>query len=377
MPAANADTSLARAGATAWRILGVALLVIGAWWLARQLMAVLVPAVVAVMLATLMAPVADRLSRAGIPRTAAALVALGLVIGVVALALLLILPPFLSRLDALNDNVEAGLRQVIYSAGHDLAGISRDQAGRAVDRLLQGLRDNRSQIVGDVLIGATVLAQALAAMVLTLFLAFFVAKDRGAIGRWALSFAPLGRRADLAALGAAIWEALGVYFRGVIFVATVDAVFIGLTLVVVGVPLVMPLIVLTWVAAFFPIVGAIVAGIVSVLVALVAEGTGAALVVAGAIVVVQQTRGQRPLPGGGRATAAAAPAGGAAGGHRRRDGGRDRRCLPGRPGGHRDGRDARPPAGGRPRRRRPAGHLASLTPRRPTMWRRPTRSDER
>ena len=54
--------------------------------------------------------------------------------------------------------------------------------------------------------------------------------------------------------------------------ATLDAVLIGIALLAVGVPIAMPLIVLTFLAAFFPIVGAVTAGIAAVLVALVSKG---------------------------------------------------------------------------------------------------------
>jgi len=79
-------------------------------------------------------------------------------------------------------------------------------------------------------------------------------------------------------------------------VATVDAVLIGLALLIVGVPLALPLIVLTWIAAFFPIIGAIVAGAAAVLVALVTNGPTEALIVLAAILVVQQVEGNVLYP---------------------------------------------------------------------------------
>jgi predicted PurR-regulated permease PerM len=84
--------------------------------------------------------------------------------------------------------------------------------------------------------------------------------------------------------------------QGVFLVATIDAVLIGATLLIVGVPVAMPLIVLTFVAAFFPIVGATVAGAAAVLVALVANGLVAALVILAAIVAVQQLEGNLFYP---------------------------------------------------------------------------------
>ena len=82
----------------------------------------------------------------------------------------------------------------------------------------------------------------------------------------------------------------------VIFVATVDAVLIGLGLLVAGVPLVLPLAVLTWIAAFFPIIGAIAAGVAAVLVALVTDGFATAAAIAVWILIVQQLEGNVLYP---------------------------------------------------------------------------------
>ena len=79
--------------------------------------------------------------------------------------------------------------------------------------------------------------------------------------------------------------------QGVFLVATIDAVCIGAALLIVGVPVALPLTVLTFVAAFFPIVGAFTAGAAAVLVALVANGLPAALVIFAVIVAVQQLEG--------------------------------------------------------------------------------------
>jgi predicted PurR-regulated permease PerM len=68
-------------------------------------------------------------------------------------------------------------------------------------------------------------------------------------------------------------------------------VFIALALILIGVPLVLPLAVLTFFGAFFPLVGAITAGTVAALVALVTGGFTDALLVAASALVVQQIEG--------------------------------------------------------------------------------------
>jgi predicted PurR-regulated permease PerM len=99
-----------------------------------------------------------------------------------------------------------------------------------------------------------------------------------------------------AALGDRVWGVLTAYVHGIALVALVDATLIGLTLVVVGVPLAMPLTVMTILASFFPVVGAVTIGLAAVLVALVAKGTLAAAIVAVAILVVQQLDGNVMQP---------------------------------------------------------------------------------
>lgn len=290
------STTFASAGAVAWRLLGIGALVVAAWWLARQLLPVLIPLVVAVLLAALLTPVAQRLQRRGAPAALAAIGAVGLLLGVATLIALLIVPPFVDGFSELGANVEDGVREVAYSVAGDVANIDRATVDRAIDDALQSLGDSRSEIAGGVLAGATALAQALGAMVLVVFLVFFLVKDGPAIGAWAVSLAPRASRAELAEVGGAAWAGLGTFARGVVFVATVDAVFVGLALVLVGVPLVLPLAVLTWIAAFFPIIGAIAAGAAAVLVALVSEGIGAAGLIALAILVVQQVEGNILYP---------------------------------------------------------------------------------
>lgn len=288
--------TLATAGAGAWRLLGIGGLVVAVWLLARYLMPVLVPIVVSILMATLLRPVAERLERRGAPRGLAALGAISLLLGTILLIALLLVPPFADRIGALGSNVEQGLRQVAYSVGHDIADVSRRETDRAVDQLLAQMDEHRGELLGDVVAGATLLAQGLGALILIVFLTFFLVKDADSIGEWLVGLAPQEHRDLTRRAGEGAWEGLGVYVRGVVFVATFDAVFIGIALAVVGVPLVLPLVVLTWVAAFFPIVGAIAAGAVAVLVALVTAGTGSAIAVAVAILIVQQVEGNVLYP---------------------------------------------------------------------------------
>jgi predicted PurR-regulated permease PerM len=79
-------------------------------------------------------------------------------------------------------------------------------------------------------------------------------------------------------------------------VALVDAVFIGLGMLILGVPLWLPLSLVIFIFAFIPIVGATMAGIIAALVTLVTNGLVPAIVVAIIVVVVNQLEGNLLQP---------------------------------------------------------------------------------
>ena len=97
-------------------------------------------------------------------------------------------------------------------------------------------------------------------------------------------------------MGNRVYTALAGYVRGIAMVGFVDAVLIAIALVIIGVPLVVPLAVITFFAAFVPLIGAFIAGLLAVLIALVSGGLLDAALVLGAIVLVQQIEGHVLYP---------------------------------------------------------------------------------
>jgi predicted PurR-regulated permease PerM len=302
MHAANGNSTpqrrggLARAGVTAWSLLGMAALVYVAAWLVGRLMPVLLPFVVAILLSTLLRPVAAALQRAGVRPALAAFLVVTLAVAVIGGLGWLIVPPFVERLAELGQSLDEGLRQVAYSVGHGLAGLSHGEVDQMIDRALARIRDHLGGVAGEAVAGLSSAVGVLASAVLVVFLSFFIVRDGRRLWTWIVELAPERRRDGVDAMGERAWEVLTAYTRGVVFVATVDAVLIGIALLVVGVPLALPLIVLTWIAAFFPIVGAVTAGAAAVLVALVANGLTSALIILAAIVLVQQLEGNVLYP---------------------------------------------------------------------------------
>lgn len=288
--------SLVVAAAIALRVLVVAAGVALVAWAAWRLLLVVVPVVVALLLATLMAPAARQLERLGLrPSASASLVLVGAVL-VIAGVFALLIPALAGEVDEVRESIQAGVQEIGGWLTTGPLNLSADAVDRTVDSVVGELQGSGGQIATRAVSGATVAAEVLAAVLLTLVLAFFFVKDGAGIWAWLVGLWNPRHQPHVRALGDRAWRVLSAYFRGVAFVATVDAVLIGAGLFIVGVPLALPLMVLTFLAAFFPIVGSVLAGAAAVLVALVTNGPGTALVVFGLIVLVQQVEGNVLYP---------------------------------------------------------------------------------
>lgn len=141
------------------------------------------------------------------------------------------------------------------------------------------------------LAGAVTALRLLTAAALVVFAVFFLLKDGAHMWRWLLGWTPARHRAGVEAAGTAAWTTLTAYVRGIVVVATVDAVAIGAALLVLGVPLWLSLTILTFFGAFLPVLGAAVAGAVAVVVTLVLEGGRDAVIMLMVVFAVQQLEG--------------------------------------------------------------------------------------
>ena len=144
--------------------------------------------------------------------------------------------------------------------------------------------------------GAFLVVEVVTGAVLAIIVTFFVLKDGDRVAvRLRERLAPA--TADRVMRGGRVaWETMSRYIKGLAVVGLVDATAIAIGLLLVGVPLVVPLAILVFLGAFFPLVGAFVSGLVAVAVALVNGGPTDALIVLAIVVGVQQLEGDVILP---------------------------------------------------------------------------------
>ena len=120
---------------------------------------------------------------------------------------------------------------------------------------------------------------------------FFFVKDGEQLARSTMQLFGRRRAAELPELGTLLWRTLTGYVRGTTINGLVNGAVIGVGLYLLGVPLSLPLAVLTFFGAYFPIVGSFVSGAVAALVALAANGPVSALAVVGLTVLIHNLEG--------------------------------------------------------------------------------------
>ena len=163
--------------------------------------------------------------------------------------------------------------------------------GSLVEQARTALTRNPSTLTSGALATAYSVADFLTGMVLVIFV-LIVFMYRGEVSwQFLLKVVPqhTRRRVDLA--GQRGYASLVGYVRATVLVAVIDAIGIGIGLVAVEAPLKVPLTALVFLSAFIPIVGAVLSGILAVLVVLVANGPVAALIVLAVVLGVQQLEG--------------------------------------------------------------------------------------
>ncbi|MDP9817338.1 AI-2E family transporter [Spirilliplanes yamanashiensis] len=279
------------AAAWSWRLI---LLVAGVYVLLRvisMLTVVVIPIAVALLLAALLQPAAAALHRRGMRDSLAA--GLVLVTGLVAVfgTLGLIVQTFVSQFDDLATQVRQGVDEVQDWLARGPLKISDQRFSDLLERGQQQLTENQGALTAGALSTATTLGHVVTGFFLVMFTLFFFLRDGDRIWTFLCRLLPRPARVPVARAGHYSWHTLISYVRATVLVAFVDAVGIGIGLVILDVPLALPLAALVFLGAFIPVVGATVSGAVAVLVALVTQGPVSALVILLIVIAVQQLEG--------------------------------------------------------------------------------------
>ncbi|CAM2906969.1 AI-2E family transporter [Saccharomonospora xinjiangensis] len=268
------------------------LVVFAALWALRNvtkhLSYVIIPLAVALLLTAMLEPVVGWLTRHRWPRFLAVVAALVLGLVVVGGLVSFVVFSIIDSYDELRGRVLESIGQVERWLADSPIPLGSELAGRIQD----WLGGNRERVLAQALTAFNTVGAFLIGLVvaLVLFIMFLHSGPR----LWAATLLPWrpSTRAIIDDAGRRAYRSVIVYVRVTALVALIDAIGIGVGLLVVGVPLAVPLAALVFIGGFIPYVGAVASGFVAVAVTLVSNGLVAALIILGVVLAVQQLEGE-------------------------------------------------------------------------------------
>jgi predicted PurR-regulated permease PerM len=274
-----------------WRLLVLA----GTLWVLMRIISavqlVVLAFVTALLITALLQPTVARLRRLGVPRGPAT--ALTAVLGFVIMGLIgwFVTWQVMENIDDLSDQVQDGIDELRKWLLNSPFHVTDKQINQIAQNLREAIGANTDQITSAGLEGVQVVVEALTGILLTVFSTLFLLYDGRRIWEWTLKLVPAAARPGVAGAGPRAWATLTAYVRGTVIVALIDAIFIGLGIYFLDVPMAVPLAVFIFLFAFIPLVGAVVSGALAVVVALVTQGVFTAVMTLVVVLAVQQIEG--------------------------------------------------------------------------------------
>ncbi|SEC69509.1 Predicted PurR-regulated permease PerM [Streptomyces sp. 2131.1] len=290
-PVAAIPWGMRVAAEAGWRLLVLA----GTLWVLMRVISavqlVVLAFVAALLVTALLQPTVARLRRYGLPRglaTAVTAVSGFIIMGLVGW---FVVWQVMDNIDTLSEKVTKGIEDLknwlLASPFH----VTDKQINDIAKNLSDTVGTNTEAITSAGLQGVTVVVEFMTGALLAMFSTLFLLYDGARIWQWVLKLVPAQARPGVAGAGPRAWRTLTAYVRGTVIVALIDAIFIGLGIYFLDVPMAVPLAVFIFLFAFIPLVGAVVSGALAVVVALVTEGVFTALMVLAVVLAVQQIEG--------------------------------------------------------------------------------------
>ena len=286
--AASVQPLVRKTAAWAWRLLVILTASVVVLWVLKRLEIIVVPVLLALMISALLVPAVDWMDRRGLPRGAAVAVVLLGGFAVLGGILTFVVSQFIVGLPDLTEQVTHSIdntrRWLIEGPAH-LRSEQIDNAGNAA---IQALHNNQAKLTSGALSTAATITELVTGAVLVLFtLIFFLYGGRN-IWQYVVKIFPIGVRDRVMEAGSAGYGSLIGYVRATFLVALTDAAGVGTGLAIMSVPLALPLASLVFLGAFIPLIGALISGLLAVVVALLAKGIVYALLTLGLLIVINQ-----------------------------------------------------------------------------------------
>jgi len=295
---ANANTDILpgwvlNLGITSWVFIGAtgALIIVALFVSASS--SISIPLILAAVIGMVAYPLVERMTDRGVPVQAAATIVLLGLGGIVVLTFWITFAGILSQWSSISAQLVVGLgsaTEALRTAGFDativqkLAAQVRAAGGSGSGSLVGGLFATAASTISS---GLTSTFALIFGVFIGAFLLYYVLSDFPNMARWAgRHMGGLSEEVGTGIVDDAV-SAMRSYFRATTVSGLVAAVVIGAAMLLLGVPLVVPVILVTFLTCYIPFFGAILSGIFAFTVALGSNGLTSAMVVLIVVLVAQ------------------------------------------------------------------------------------------
>ncbi len=260
-------------GRSSWLLVGLMLLLLGLIWLLAETYTITGPMVGALIVSVVAMPLVRRLDP-HMPRAVAAAIVLIAIAVIAVFIVVIVVAGITGQSSEISAALAAGVDRI--RGWMTSAGVDSSSASGAATTAKNAAAQLTSTLVHGVVHGIRGLASVLFGLSLAALGTFFLLKDGQQMRKWLDRHVGLPEPIATTISGAVITSLRG-YFRGVTLVAAFNGVVVGLAALILDVPLAGTIAVVTFVTAYVPYIGAVVAGTFAVLIALGAQGTGIAI----------------------------------------------------------------------------------------------------
>jgi len=262
-------------GRSSWYVVGALLVLGGVIWLLAATYTIVGPVVAATVIATVTMPLVSTMHRHRIPRAAGSAIVL---LGILAIAVGM----FVLVLAGIKDQSGAVSKAASEAAAKaqkwlEDAGVNHGSAQSANASVSASVPETVKTLSKGIVSGIRGIASVAFAMSFLFLSTFFLLKDGPAMRR--VVDRKLGVPVEVGhTITGGVIRSLRGYFRGVTIVSAFNGVVIGLSALILGVPLAGTIAIVNFVLAYIPYIGAIAGGAFAVVIALGAKGTTTALI---------------------------------------------------------------------------------------------------
>jgi predicted PurR-regulated permease PerM len=262
-------------GLASWLLAGVAIVLVGGVWLAAITSTIVDPVLIGLVIATVASPLVGWLQAHHVGRGLGAAIVLLVIVAVAALVLIVVVGGISSQRGAISDQAHAAADKGQSWLGS--LGLNSSGKSGAIGDVEKATPEVMKTLVNGLVSGIKGLASMAFFLSFAALALFFALKDGPEMRKWGegqLHVAPSVARV----ITGGVIRSLRRYFAGVTLVAAFNGVVVGIGALILGVPLAGTIAVVTFVTAYVPYIGAIVAGAFSVVLALGSKGTTTAVI---------------------------------------------------------------------------------------------------